>query len=317
LNDLELYFDKVMTDGFQFTWKKAKGVWLVGCWPPQRYVVVDGKARLPSGRMTVRTAGLSFVVSAYDLELNFEKLRADISCHKQSYVLQSVTSGSEGDPATELAITATGEINVRCERGWTVLCLVLSFSQGRLSKEAVSRLPKFIAKQFLHIDNLELGGKCDRTMHNTVSLMTYSSRECCEHAFSEDPWGCLNGGQFNGKVPGVRKAARVVCEPSKLSPGTYTAKCESIPGYYRELSPGMCREVPPHITNLGQRTHSWAEIETNKHWEQIHWGLSALAWADLLLTSAVCWTIALLCCYNCQRCQRPAGVLRRRQHSYS
>jgi len=152
-------------------------------------------------------------------------------------------------------------------------------------------------------------------MHNTVSLMTYSSRECCEQAFSEDPYGCLNGGQFNGKVPGARGTRSVICEPSKLAPGTFSAKCESIPGHYRELSPGVCREEPPHMPERTTTSGvSSTEIESNPAWEQIHWGLSALALADLLLTAAVCWTAALCCC--CYACLRPAPIVRRRRSSF-
>lgn len=291
-HDMELVFDEVMLKGFQLNFDKADGVWLVGCWPPKRYVVVDGITTMPSGRLIVRTAGFSFVVSFYDASLRFKQLRADVACHAGYYGIVSITEGKEGRKVSPASLEMQGEFNVHCERGWTALCLLLGVGYKWLSRKAMARFPELIAYLLDTIDELELGPGCDSSWHNTVSLLPYSSRKCCEKSFAEDTWGCLVGGQFNGRVPGVKKVVDgVTCEPDRLSPGTHTAKCETLPGHYHQLSPGVCREGPmptriPRVVNPG--------------WEKVHWALQTLSWADLLFTAAAWWTLAMfawcLCC---------------------
>uniref|UniRef100_A0A7S1LRZ4 Uncharacterized protein n=1 Tax=Alexandrium catenella TaxID=2925 RepID=A0A7S1LRZ4_ALECA len=293
---MELIFDEVMLKGFDLTFDRASAVWLAGCWPPKRYVVVDGTTRMPSGRLVVRTAGFSFVVSAYDLSLRFKQLRADIACHAGNYAIVSITEGKEGRKVSPASLLIDGEVNVHCERSWTLLCLLLGAGYPWLSRKAVSRLPDLIAYLLDTIDELQLGPGCDASWHNTVSLLPYSSRKCCEQSFAEDTWGCLVGGQFNGRVPGVKKAVEgVVCEPGMLSTGTHTAKCETLPGHYCQLSPGVCREgpMPPSIPRV-----------VNPGWEKVHWALHTLSWADFVFTVAFWWTIALLSrCLCCQPSQ--------------
>mmetsp|Transcript_48672 Transcript_48672/g.147557 ORF Transcript_48672/g.147557 Transcript_48672/m.147557 type:complete len:372 (-) Transcript_48672:142-1257(-) len=305
IDGLEVEADSALVQGFRLSFDTADAVWLVGCWPPQRYVVVDGVVRMPSGRMVIRTAGVSLVVSAYDLSLRFERLRADIACHAGYYTLVSITQGVESRTTTADALVAAGEINIRCEAGWTVLCLLLGVGYRWLSLEAVARLPQLVAYLLTWIEDLELGPGCDNSMHNTVTLLPYASQECCEQSFALDPYGCLVGGQFNGRVPGSRKVMNnVSCEAGKTVAGTHTARCETIPGYYAEYSPGVCREgpLPP-----------WHPKTVNPDWDSVHWALRALGWADLLITVAVWWTCATCCC--CFACLRPAPLrMERRKH---
>jgi len=249
---------------------------------------------MPSGRLIFRAAGFSFVVSTYDLSLRFKQLRADIACHGGKYVLVSVTEGAEGRKISAASLKVEGEFNVHCENGWTMLCLFLSARYRWLSRQVVPRLPELFAHLIDTIDELELGPGCDPSWHNTVALLPYSSQKCCEKSFSEDPWGCLVGGQFNGRVRGLKKVVKgVKCESGKMSPDTFTAKCETLPGHYRELSPGVCREGPmplkiPRMSNPG--------------WEKVHWSMQTLSWADLLFTVAACWTLAI--CLYCTSCLR-------------
>lgn len=304
IHDLELQFDEMYARSIDLVIKEAEGVWLVGCWPPQRYFIIDGFVRVPSGRVVLRSAGRSFVMSGYDLTLRFEKLRAEIACHAGKYVLVSLT-GAKGSTAASL--TATGEINLRCESAWTVLCLLLGVGGYKyLSTKMVPVFPQLVAYWLTAIDNVELGAGCEPSMHNTVTLLPYSSRRCCEQNFSEDPWGCLVGGQFNGHALGTRGGVRgVSCEPSKLTLGAYTAVCETIPGHYRQLSPGVCREGP--LPPSKPRT-------VNEAWENAHWTLRALGWADMLLTAAVWWVLMVCCCCSC--CAGPEPAWRDEREKY-
>lgn len=37
---------------------------------------------------------------------------------------------------------------------------------------------------------------------NSFALLGYEHKDCCEEPFVTDPWGCLIGGQFNGRLGG-------------------------------------------------------------------------------------------------------------------
>jgi len=289
LKGLELDFDEVLLHFFDLQFGKASGVWLTGCWPPQRYAVVSGVVRAPSGRLRVRAGGLTFVVSAYDLSLRFWRLRADIQCHAGWYTIGTATHGVQAEPFPPEALEARGELGVLCEMTYTVMCLTLALAHGWISREVVRHIPQIVASLLQTIDALEVSPGCENHKHNYFHLLPYETKSCCEEVFAEDDWGCLVGGQFNGKVPGVPTYVRgVQCEPARTVTNTFTAKCDSVPGYYEEASPGVCRETAiPWSPVLG----------VDPTWSRALQILQFVAWLDVALTVALCWTlVGCLCC---------------------
>jgi len=286
LADLAIHIDEVFGSSIELNFESASGQWLVGCWPPQRYVVVSGTLRLPAGRVNVRVGGLDLRFSFYGLSVHFQGLRCELECRDGQFVLASVAQGQDKDREVEVtSFSAEGELNAMCEMRWSFMCLALGAIRPRLSAEVVARIPKYLAWQLSVIRDLVLGPGCHAPYHNTVALLPYSSRKCCEAAFAQDRNGCLVGGQFNGRVLSPRQVAdRVLCEHSG---GAFTARCDTIPGNYTKFSPGICREggLP-----------TWTAATSNPGWKHIISKVHLLVWADFLLTLAACWSCMLCCC---------------------
>jgi len=253
LSDLSIEIDSMLGRGLELIFEHVSGEWLVGCFPAQRYMVVHGWLRLPAGRISLRAGGLGLQFTAYGLELRFDGLRAELSCRGGQYILAAVTSGVKGRSLVQAAqLSATGEVTIECERRWSLFCLALVFG---------------------------------KPLHNTVALLPYATRECCEAAFAQDHSGCLVGGQFNGRVLGSQyHVTNVTCERGM---GGFVAQCETIPGNYTKISPGICREwgLP-----------SWTRSVSNPGWDSLHHSIELFAWADVLLTLAVCWCCLVCCC---------------------
>lgn len=238
----------------------------------------------------MHVGGHHLVVSSYDLSLRYERLRAELQCHEGYFALASVTDGVHGKDVSPSMFKASGEIHIECENAWTLLCLLMrsETSDQFITWALVSRLPGLVAAALSRINGLVLGPGCDGSSHNTVTLLPFDSAECCENSFEEDQWGCMVGGQFNGRVPGVRtEVSSVRCERRQGSLGSYFARCDTLPGYYHEMAPGTCREGP---------LPAWTPLIFNESWYDLHWGLRALAWGDLVLTIAAYASILACCC---------------------
>ncbi|CAK0870856.1 unnamed protein product [Prorocentrum cordatum] len=56
--DFTVELDGVLTKSFGLVFGETLAVWLVGCWPPERYAVLHVQAALPAGRVRLWVAGL-------------------------------------------------------------------------------------------------------------------------------------------------------------------------------------------------------------------------------------------------------------------
>lgn len=297
LPDFTVEVDEVLTQSFNWKLKNSEATWLVGCWPPQRYVVTDGEVHFPSGRVRLAAGGFDIVVSVYNLMAEFRSLRAELECHGGWWYLGGVGQDSAGTSVTPERFTAAGEVSLQCEHGWTLFCILLTVGSKQISAQVVRQLPAFLAGWLGSTKELSLGPGCPETLHNTVTVMPYTSKECCESSFVTDLWGCLVGGQFNGRHPSLRdNVTGVVCDPANFGePGRWSARCDSLPGRYVEGSPGICREADDMMGNCsgpccGHCTNDWPRTQR---------GLQQLAWADWLLTLALAWSLAGSCFVAC------------------
>jgi len=297
MHNLTLELDEVLTHSFDFELPNSSGHWLVGCWPPQRFVVTDGIVRFPAGRVKLGAGGINLIISLYDVLVKFKNLRVDLECHGGTFYLQGVGEGAEGRTVRPESITTSGEVTVECESSVSLLCLLLRAFKPWLTSAIMQRMPAFVAGWLGGISEMQLGwGGCPDVLHNTFTLLPYESLECCEDQFTEDAWGCLVGGQFNGRHKTFRETiSGIRCQRSRVNPRHFTAKCEEVPGQYHEKSPGVCEEVAMPYGELNP---------DNKGWDRVRAGLHRFVWADWLLTMAVVWSCLLGCCL-CSLCFQP------------
>jgi len=292
LPDFTVELDEVLTQSFNWKLENSEARWLVGCWPPQRYIVTDGYVHFPSGRIILRIAGLNLVVSVYNLRVKFRRLRVELQCHGGVFYMGGVGQDNVGDPLTPERFEASGEVDVHCESSFSAFCISLLVSKKQLSEEVIERIPAILSGWLGGVDQLYLGKGCPEAMRNTLTVMPYTSKECCEAQFVTDRWGCLVGGQFNGRHQSLRKVvAGVECQPSKSDPGHWVAQCDTIPGNYEETSPGLCEEV--NELPAGNCTGC------SPGWLRTSQGIHLLCWADLFFTFALVWTSVASCCLGC------------------
>lgn len=246
LRDLELEVDDAFVKGFNLTFDTVSAVWLVGCWPPQRYLVVNGVARLPRGRLAIRTTGLDIVVSFSDFAFRFNRLRAEVQCHGGSFVLQGMGTGQGKAPLSPSTLFVSGNITVECGRRWGPWCIALRAEQAMVTAKALAMIPDIVAWALSEAHPLPLGPGCPDLLHNTLAALAFGTKDCCEADYSADEDGTLRGGQFNGRVYGASGAAEGV-ECTYIGSGRWTVRCDSIPGGYYQVM-GTCREddtLPP------------------------------------------------------------------------
>lgn len=300
IHNLTIEVDEVLLRSLDFEFQDARGHWMVGCWPPQRYVLSNGVVRFPSGRVKLKAGGISIILSLYDVLIRFEDLRGDIQCHGENYFIQGVGKGTEALPVPPEAITVSGEVALECETSWSLLCLLLRAFRPLLSAEIRRRIPAFVAGWLGGLSQAPLGsGGCNDMLQNTFVLLPYSSKECCEEQFATDKYGCLVGGQFNGQHQSLREViSGITCQRSSLNKNLFTAKCEEVPGSYTEAVPGVCHEADKLVW------HSQAE---NTDWDRVRAGLHAFYWADLFLTFGVVWSSFIGCCL-CGMCFQPGDA---------
>lgn len=249
LDGLTVEVDEALTSNFELVFEEAAATWLVGCWPPQRYAVVTGVARLPRGTMYLTIDGIRVAVSFSDFEFRFEQLRAEIQCHGGNFVVGRMGSEDGHAAMREDSLSVIGgTLTVGCAYGWEPWCLPLWLSRPTVSENALAAVRPVAAYFLGEARNVPAGSGCPSLLHNTMSIYPYASKECCEASYSTDLTGCLNGGQFSGNVPGIEDSATVVeCEMS-MAADTYAARCEQVPGGYFRTSEGACREddnAPP------------------------------------------------------------------------
>lgn len=320
-SDFTVELDRILTESFRVALGDTLVVWLVGCWPPERYVELHLSARLSAGRASLEVAGQRFRASAYGVSVQLRPLRADLECHRGFFVLSGLGSGSDEDlyrggrMFSPDSLLVEGEITVECEDDWgfSLLCRILHSNRKRISRTLIERLPFLVAQAVLNQLPLVLGEGCPQVLHNTFSLLPYGSQECCEAAFMEDADGCLVGGQFNGRPTGTLAPVHgVSCEPLPSQPSVYTARCSSIPGNYVELSPGVCREehLPGWKASARAATSSAVDggsrggvrspvdvlEDLKRQPKRMLRGLRYLFWADKLLVLSICMTAVSVCC---------------------
>jgi len=297
IDGLEVEADSALVQGFRLSFDTADAVWLVGCWPPQRYAVVSGRAWLPRGSLTFRAAGLEVLVSFADFTFYFDQLRAEIECHGGTYILQGMGTGQGSGALRPERLRATGGVTVGCGNSWAPWCMALRAQQERITAQVLASVPSIVAGGLSQAHPLPLGPGCPGMLHNTMSTFAFNLRECCEAAFSMNGDGRLSGGQFNGRVYGAAGAAGgVVC--SFDGAAAWTARCDSVPGGYYKQSTAICREddaVPA----------PWRCA-----WCSPAWALLRAALCLLLVLVAVFVGLLVLCCYR--RC----GALFRRRKKH-
>lgn len=295
-----------LVQGLVFRLSSVEAVWLVGCWPPQRYAVVTGAARLPRGVITTTVAGWRFPVTFTDYEFRFANLRANIACHGGFFVLEGIGQGVGSEPMKPEIFEATGSFDAQCDQPWSLLCVMFNTFVWPAARAGImAALPSLVAEGLEAAVPVILVSGCPDPLHNTLAKLPYSSRACCEDAFALDADGCLVGGQFNGRVPGMaRPVSGVTCVEDATAKGTYHARCETLPGGYYETSPGACREADvlpgSHPVDWGKSSPAW------------HTMLGVLLWAELLFLLALCccccggWG---LCCGMCFAVETPGDDL--------
>lgn len=289
---LQVILDEVLTQSAEWRLYNSQATWLVGCWPPQRFVVSDGEFNFRSGRILVRVGSWNLIVSSYNLKAKFKKFKFDMECHGGGWYLGGVGQDSAGAPVTRDRIEVSGELHVECENKLSGACLALEVFKDHISAALVARLPGFVEHWVRQIDQYWLGPGCPGLLHNTITVMPYKSKECCEGSYRLDDWGCLVGGQFNGEHHALRTAVRdVQCKPSATEPGKYVARCETLPGTYAEQSPGVCREAD-HFP------HEEVCLDCGDWWPAWRRGLGQLAWADTFLSLFLVWGLLVCCCFR-------------------
>lgn len=300
-DDFTLELDDVLTQTFEWKLENSQARWLVGCWPPQRYVLTDGVVHFPSGRIIVRIAGFNLVVSVYNLRAQFSKLRGELQCHGGYFYLGGVGKDEQGDPVTVDRFVSSGEATVQCETSFSAFCMLLFVTRQQISNEVIKRIPLILTSWLGSINGLFLGRGCPGGLRNTFTVLPYETKECCESQFETDRWGCLVSGQFNGQHRSLRQPVKgVKCERSKTNPGRWTARCSTVPGNYKEDTPGVCREVD-NLPPVGNCTGC------SKFWPNVKRGLHLLCWADWFLTVSLIWCTVGSCLIVC----RPTGWFRR------
>lgn len=289
---LKVELDDVLTQSFEWRLSNSEVTWLVGCWPPQRYLVSDGEVNFRSGRIRVEVGGFKLIVSSYDLRASFKKFRADVECHGGSWYLGSVGKDAEGSPVTIDRVHTSGEMHVKCDDQISVLCFLLWLFDNHISAALVDYyFPEFLTWWLNYIEQLWVGPGCPGALHNTVVVMPYKSKECCEGSFRTDDFGCLVGGQFNGFRSSKKVFSGVKCKQSATDPDHFLAQCDTLPGTYAEQSPGVCREAD----NFADEDCS----DCGDTWPPHLKGLQYLAWADTFLSFCIAWCTLVFCCLRC------------------
>lgn len=311
--DLLVELDEDLVQHFQIAADSAKAAWMVGCYPPERHVMLNGEARLPRGHVHITAAGLKLIVEFHDFVLGFTDLRVEVACNNGGITLAGVGSGGEGssvDPKS-LHVLFGSRATITCERrnGWKLLpfsCRVFGSTwlpRQDLQDKALAIFPGLVAHWLGGAYEQPLPMACPAVMHNTMSLMRYSSKACCEANFAEDANGCVVGGQFNGVTPGAaRKVENASCKPAvghTPQLPLFEARCETLPGGYYELSPGVCREgVLP--TGTGPPQQGVCACEP---WDNLRWALAVEPWVELLLLLSLCCCL-LACLASLSGCCR-------------
>jgi len=292
LHDFTLELDFILTQIAEWTLSNSEVRWLVGCWPPQRYLVSDGAIRFASGRIYIRLGSFDIVISLYNLRIAFRDLRADLECHDDHFYMSGVTQGAAANPLTPERFDVTGEVDVQCRTGFSVVCIFLMVFRNAISQEVIRRGPDILTGWLGNTNQMLLGPGCPEALQNVVAMMTYDSKECCEEQFVEDRWGCLVGGQFNGRHSYPRrKVSGVECEQMETERDQWIARCDTIPGGYKTSAPGICEEMK--VLPIGNCSGC------NPGWPQVITGLNLLYWANLCLTVALLWTCLACCLFGC------------------
>mmetsp|Transcript_49372 Transcript_49372/g.127411 ORF Transcript_49372/g.127411 Transcript_49372/m.127411 type:complete len:385 (-) Transcript_49372:157-1311(-) len=249
LHDLTVTVDRAFVEAFDLSFSDADAVWLAGCWPPQRYAVVSGRASIKRGQMHIQAAGLDLHVDFKDYWFSFEDLRAEIQCHGGRFILGGMGTAKGQGPVEISKLTTGGVLETSCASGWSLTCLIMQMQKARITHETIKMIPSLVAYVMDEAHPVPLQHGCPELLHNAFSLDEYATKDCCEAPFQTDDSGRLLGGQFNGQTHGTGKATTSVECNDLTEPGRWAAMCHTVPGEYFPTSLGTaCREgdtIPP------------------------------------------------------------------------
>eukprot|EP00927_Polykrikos_kofoidii_P042722 TRINITY_DN36781_c0_g1_i1.p1 TRINITY_DN36781_c0_g1~~TRINITY_DN36781_c0_g1_i1.p1 ORF type:complete len:566 (+),score=46.19 TRINITY_DN36781_c0_g1_i1:277-1974(+) len=295
LEDISIDVDGALTHHFDVSLDLVEVVWLVGCWPPQRYLVLNGAIRMPRGTITANVGGFVITTSFIDFEIRFSQLKVYISCHGGSFVLDGIGAGTDPGHFDFDVLKISGSADIHCDWPWTVLCSVFNGDlllgiRARLLAE----MPALLIDALHAVFPVTLNLDCPDVLRNSLAVLPYASKRCCEATFAVDNDKCLVGGQFNGLPPSFgHPVSGVECKEDATAPGTYRARCETLPGNYHELSIGVCRESTDTLTSQDGRAEG-AGITG------IYFALRVEPWIEMLFLLALC----CCCCGNMKLCCR-------------
>lgn len=288
LTDLTVELGEDMAANMEVALDALDATWLVGCWPPQRYALVNGSVKIPLGRLFVLVAGLPITVYFDSFELHFSQLRASIQC-RGDLTLSGLGEGTGGGLLRPETLWTRGRFSLGCGMGLSSLDPICQFvrSVGVFAIETLGMLPAIIEKVLSGIPfPVPLGVHCPFSLKNTFIPLRYARQSCCEASFALDSTGCLAGGQFNGARPDfAEKVSGVQC---RQTGGIWRATCDTVPGGYDALL-GSCREDSAELPMPGlsaSARHVWAVA-------------APCVW---LLLWAIRIVVLVLVVYLCHRC---------------
>lgn len=287
LDDLTIEVDADLVRSFELLFDGASVTWLVGCWPPQRYALISGSAKILKGQVRIQVGPVAVILSFSNFAFTFRELRFEVQCHGGQFVLGGIGAGTDAGVVEPSNLQFSGEVSVSCGRGWDPVCQSLTRKLSLVIAALMPMLPEQVAHGLAGVKDVPLAPGCPWELHNSMTLVAYNARECCEAKFGLDETQCLNGGQFNGRVPGSGAVKSVSCEEEILggSQGVWKASCETIPGGYSKLGTSTCREndvLPPSMTLL-----------IHKQFEGI---ISAMWLGASILRLAFAFMVGLICC---------------------
>jgi hypothetical protein len=302
IEGLILTVDENFSQSFDFAFEDASAVWLVGCWPPERYTILSGRLQIPKGRVKLQAPSLEVEITFADVTVSFTDLRVDLECHGNDYTLSSIGAGKGNDPLDPSVFSVSGQITTSCptrRKGvWLPVleflpCLLLKQNREQKAVDRlIDRLPEILSAVLASVHSLRIGAGCPLAMHSIVYLSDYPQKECCEAGYAVDAKGCLIGGQFNGRPDSSgNRVIDVQCQ-SNADGKAWSAKCTTLPGGYTEVSPGVCHESEK---GPAPWTCSWCSLSSDKYSDGLHKSLLA---AFLLQTAIV----GFFCSFTCGFC---------------
>eukprot|EP00929_Paragymnodinium_shiwhaense_P062151 TRINITY_DN31026_c0_g1_i2.p1 TRINITY_DN31026_c0_g1~~TRINITY_DN31026_c0_g1_i2.p1 ORF type:complete len:514 (-),score=33.89 TRINITY_DN31026_c0_g1_i2:149-1690(-) len=233
IGDVALSVDEALVEGLAMVFNRVESTWKVDCWPSQRYALLHGYLEVPSGTVKLDMYGLTFSITFSAFRIAFDKLRADLQCHLETFVIGAFGSDAGLTPLRAQTFQLSGSVEISCDPAWAPTCWFVRGRRARLSETLLEQAPGLVLSWMQLARDLPVqgGSTCPQSLHNAVDAKPYVRQECCEAAITLDDTGCLTGGQFElPTADPFRNPPHVEC--TKLS-GHWRARCDRIPGKYR------------------------------------------------------------------------------------